>query len=90
METRRIYVTENNYRFNQTERHTGYSSVLTRLTAVFRSSTALFYRECLDMTDIKPRCYELVKMNKAAYGIGGSEPKKVCNQTAGYILTTTT
>jgi hypothetical protein len=42
------------------------------------------------MTDIKPRCYELVKMNKAAYGIGGSEPKKVCNQTAGYILTTTT
>jgi hypothetical protein len=74
VETRRIYVTETNYRVNRNERRTGYSSVLTRLTAVFRDSTGPLYRARLDMVDLEPRRCELVKMNKAAYGIGGSEP----------------
>jgi hypothetical protein len=26
------------------------------------------------MTDFEPRCCELIKMKKAAFGIGGSEP----------------
>jgi hypothetical protein len=74
VETRRIYVIETNYRVNRNEHRTDYSSVLTLLTAVFRDSTGLLYRACVDMIDLEPRCCELVKMNKAAYGICGCEP----------------
>ena len=63
-----------NYRVNRNERRTGYSSVLICLTAVFRDFTGLLYPACLDMTESEPRCCELVKMNKAAYGFGISEP----------------